>query len=1006
MFAYADGPRNEMLDLLFKPDYAASLATLKVEIGSDDQTTNGCESCHMRSPTELNCSRGYEWPLMVEAVKRNPNITLYGLPWGFAGWLGNGTTNPFHNPATTADYIAKWVECGRDTHALNISVLGIWNEAWNAAGRPDTDPWEFALALRRRLDSSGLGHVRLVAPDGSPAQLATVLKEMDANASYRAVIDGLAQHYPGSSPGDTVAALRTGLPMWSTEDYATYSDPSGGGCWARRLVQNANFGFSSTISYYLIGAFARGVRYDASAFLRADWPSSGHWEPTPMLDMTMMWTRFTKPGWKIYRCPPPPPPPTRKNAPRSDVSQCALRGGGNYVVLASDVTDDVTIIVETMQLANSRCRLGPDPSGYNVAASQNVTLLLPERGTAAVGRETLDVWRSCIGWRYPAADDQYMIQLDSIVASADGAFTFTAERDCSYTLTTVRGVSKLPRPRHITAAVSFPLPFHDDFEGATAGGEAPYWGDQMGKWETVPAGGGRDGMASQQQLGANKPWPIQDCRGPHCHSQPLSIIGDMFFVSNQVSADLLIEEPGVGAGLALRLRSQHDPRASWSGLFLYIGSLPGCAPDGKNFGGLPPAPNIASRGWALCSDSYCRNQLREGALPAGSAPLLQHWHSVRLEVTRDLASGAIDGHTIFSRVSIGTRSTPTSACVVNTTVVRDGREIVGSDYRQTVLAGNSTADIETCARECCADPKCKAWAVSASAQMACPANRTCCWLKSGGSFNGHSGHGGGESACGLKPAHAQDAGVPSSGWAGIVSTLGKSQVDNFALLGTEPSATHASGTGAAVPPCGVSDGTAHTGLNLSSTPCDYPGARTGWGLSKATGELQLLGGESVREGSALCIGAGGSNSGNISLVACGSPTALVFDEASGRISPRESPGRLCVTAIQRAQHQLRSADVVLSPCGASSTDSRSEAAHSVSNGGGAQKTLGGAASLRASSRSRGKPIEVLPQDAQQFQYHPGTGRLRHKASSCISSFPNTASGLYRDCCVALCPRPV
>ena len=250
-------------------------------------------------------------------------------------------------------------------------------------------------------------------------------------------------------------------------------------------------------------------------------------------------------------------------------------------MLASDVTDDVTVVVETMQLANSRCRLGPDPSGYNVAASQNVTLLLPERGTAAAGRETLDVWRSCIGWRYPAADDQYMIQLDSIVASADGAFTFTAERDCSYTLTTVRGVSKLPRPRHITAAVSFPLPFHEDFEGATAGGEAPYWGDQMGKWETVPAGGGRDGMASQQQLVANKPWPIQDCRGPYCHSQPLSIIGDMFFVSNQVSADLLIEEPGVGSGLALRMRSQTDPRASWSGLFLYIGSLPGCAPDGK-----------------------------------------------------------------------------------------------------------------------------------------------------------------------------------------------------------------------------------------------------------------------------------------------------------------------------------------------------------------------------------------------------------------------------------------
>ena len=105
--------RDDILDWMFKPNFAGSLNILKVEIGADDQTTDGCESCHMRSSTDLNCSRGYEWPLMVEAVRRNPSITLYGLPWGFAGWLGFGTTNPYHNVTATADYVAKWVECGR-----------------------------------------------------------------------------------------------------------------------------------------------------------------------------------------------------------------------------------------------------------------------------------------------------------------------------------------------------------------------------------------------------------------------------------------------------------------------------------------------------------------------------------------------------------------------------------------------------------------------------------------------------------------------------------------------------------------------------------------------------------------------------------------------------------------------------------------------------------------------------------------------------------------------------
>ena len=77
---------------------------------------------------------------MRAAADRNPNITLVGLPWGFPGWLGFNTSNPYHNVSATADYVAKWVECGRDLHNLNVSVLGLWNEAWQAAGRPRRRP--------------------------------------------------------------------------------------------------------------------------------------------------------------------------------------------------------------------------------------------------------------------------------------------------------------------------------------------------------------------------------------------------------------------------------------------------------------------------------------------------------------------------------------------------------------------------------------------------------------------------------------------------------------------------------------------------------------------------------------------------------------------------------------------------------------------------------------------------------------------------------------------------
>lgn len=36
----------------------------------------------------------------------------------------------------------------------------------------------------------------------------------------------------------STAAQQSGKPLWSSEDYSTYSDYIGGGCWARILNQN------------------------------------------------------------------------------------------------------------------------------------------------------------------------------------------------------------------------------------------------------------------------------------------------------------------------------------------------------------------------------------------------------------------------------------------------------------------------------------------------------------------------------------------------------------------------------------------------------------------------------------------------------------------------------------------------------------------------------------------------------------------------------------------------
>src|SRR6201996_6299878 len=73
---YPEPQRSQILDLVFKPKFGASISALLVEIPGDGNSTQGSMPSHMHARDDLNTSRGYTWWVLREAKKRNPKLSL------------------------------------------------------------------------------------------------------------------------------------------------------------------------------------------------------------------------------------------------------------------------------------------------------------------------------------------------------------------------------------------------------------------------------------------------------------------------------------------------------------------------------------------------------------------------------------------------------------------------------------------------------------------------------------------------------------------------------------------------------------------------------------------------------------------------------------------------------------------------------------------------------------------------------------------------------------------
>jgi Glycosyl hydrolase family 59 len=480
---YPEPQRSEILDYLFKPGYGAALQRLKVEIGADVNSTDGAEPSHMRSASDLDSTRGYEWWLMVEAHERNPNIILEILPWGAPGWVGKGT---LYTPQM-AKYVADFIRIAKQDYSLDIAYAGAWNEkVYDTA---------YIKELSRELKADHLA-TKIVCCDEYPGQGEgqwSIANEILRNPDLATAIDAIGVHYPRDNGKITTtdAARRTGKPLWSSEDqpnggsgpFVSRDWPIGGRILAQLYNKNYLDGsITATEIWSPVTSYYDNLAAPNSGLMYANTPWSGYYDVQGTIWATAHTTQFAQPGWQYL-----------------DSGSGYLPEKGSYVALRSIDKRNWTVILETIDATH------PQPVSFRLAGG--------------LATSEVHIWETNSARTFEHVAD---------VEPADGIFKYTFDPDSLYSLTTTTGQGKgTTQP---PAGTPFPLPYADDFDHTNLTHAPKFLSDQDGAFEVHPCAG-RPGQCLEQVITARPiPWfPIPD---------PFTMAGDAGWTDYSVSADV------------------------------------------------------------------------------------------------------------------------------------------------------------------------------------------------------------------------------------------------------------------------------------------------------------------------------------------------------------------------------------------------------------------------------------------------------------------------------------
>jgi galactosylceramidase len=428
---YPEPQRSEVLDYLFKPNFGAAQQLLKVEIGGGGNSTDGSEPCHARTLDEYEhpkpefFKRGYEWWLMAEAKKRNPEIKLACLQWSAPNWVAPSNGRHIFT-SKNADLVVSFIKGAKKYYGLKIDYCGLWNES-----NPGKVGYEYVKILRAALDKAGLKDVKIVASDLASGNKWKVAEYMGKDPELKNAVDVIGIHYGFGQPTPEVA-LKCGKPIWRSES---------GWCYGRRLnkayTQNR---IVSDTRWATVTSFYSYLRcYDPGMMIARE-PWSGNYKVKMDIWIMAHTTQFTKPGWKYVD------------------SGCVLidEVGACSTYISPD-KKDLSIVVDSMAAKRN-------------SEAEKLVIHLPKKFAS----RKIHVWTSTA---------REWFRQGEAVTPENGVVKVDLPPQSYVTLSTTTGQHRGTFANPPPPSAPFPFPYSEDFESSTLGVAPRYFSDDEGAFE-------------------------------------------------------------------------------------------------------------------------------------------------------------------------------------------------------------------------------------------------------------------------------------------------------------------------------------------------------------------------------------------------------------------------------------------------------------------------------------------------------------------------------------------